>query len=163
MQKNVSSLEVIKLVGIKTRTCNKDEFNSNTARIMPCVQKYFQEQLSEKILNRINPNRTFCAYTEYENDYTGKYTFFIGEEVSEIINVPEYLDNLIIPQQEYIKFTTEAGSMPNIVINSWQEIWKMSSETLGGTRRYHTDFELYDVRSKDPTNAIVDIYIGIKS
>lgn len=51
--------------------------------------------------------------------------------------------------------------MPNIVIDSWQEIWQMSSSELGGSRNYHTDFEIYDKRASDPLNTIIDIHIGI--
>ena len=86
MQKVYSSLEEIKLVGIKIRTCNKDELESKTPKIMGCVQRYFQHQLSNRIANRANPLVTYCAYTEYESDYSGEYTFFIGEEVSLIDN-----------------------------------------------------------------------------
>lgn len=36
----------------------------------------------------------------------------------------------------------------------------MSSESLGGARSYRADFEIYDERSIDYKNTIVDIYIG---
>jgi predicted transcriptional regulator YdeE len=32
---------------------------------------------------------------------------------------------------------------------------------FGGKRAYIADFEVYDERSRDPDNTIVDIYIGI--
>ena len=54
------------------------------------------------------------------------------------------------------------GKFPNVVIDTWQKIWQMSDEELGGTRSYIADFEIYDERSYDPANAVVDIYIGLK-
>lgn len=38
----------------------------------------------------------------------------------------------------------------------------MSSDDFGGDRAYVADFEVYDQRAIDPTNASLDIYIGIK-
>ncbi len=161
MKKIYSSLEEIKLIGIKVRTSNKGELDSATAKIAPCVQKYFVQQISGNINNRLKPNATYCAYTDYESDYHGEYTFFIGEEVSSFSNTQEGLSTLVVPRQKYVKFTTESGAMPNIVINSWNQIWQMTPEDLGGTRAYYTDFEVYDQRAIDPQNTVLDIYIGI--
>ncbi len=163
MKKTHIDLPEIKLVGIKVRTSNKRECDPLKAKISPCVQRYFQQHLAEKIPHRKNPGTTFCAYSEYESDYTGEYTFYIGEEVSTFKDSPKELDTHIIPLQTYVKLTPPAGPMPTVVINAWQEIWKMPPETLGGQRRYATDFEVYDERAKDPQNVTVDIYIGLKT
>lgn len=162
MQKTIVELESMKLVGIKVRTNNRNEMDQSSAKIGPCVQKYFQQQLSKEIDNRKNPGKTFCAYTDYESDYTGNYTFFVGEEVVSLDSLSDGLTTLFIPPQNYAKFTTEAGSMPGVVINAWQKIWQMSVQDLGGARSYHTDFEIYDERAQDPQKTIVDIYIGIQ-
>lgn len=163
MQKTQTDFPEIKLVGIKVRTDNKRESDPLRARILPCVQRYFQQQLAEKIPHRKNPGTTFCAYGEYESDHTGEYTCYIGEEVSTFKDIPEGLETHIIPLQTYVKFTSPQGPMPTVVMNAWQEIWEMSPEALGGQRRYATDFEVYDERAKDPQNVIVDIYIGVKT
>ena len=152
----------IKLVGMTVRTNNKAEFDSETAKIGSCVQHYFQQQIADKIPHRKNPSTTFSVFTEYESDYTGEYTYFIGEEVNSIDHLPEGLESHSVPPQTYIKFTTGSGPMPNVVINAWQEIWKMSSEDLGGQRRYHTDFEVYDQRAADHQNIVLDVYVGIQ-
>ena len=39
----------------------------------------------------------------------------------------------------------------------------MTSDDLGGERRYSTDFEVYDERAANPQNAVLDIYVGIKA
>lgn len=52
--------------------------------------------------------------------------------------------------------------MPDVIVNSWKEIWKMSSDDLGGERAYRSDFEIYDERAQDHNNIVVDIYIGLK-
>ncbi len=161
MKKTITRLEGTQLIGIKVRTNNHNEFNLKTAKISAFVTKYFQEQWGDKIPNRKNPGTTLCAYTEYESDYTGDYTYFIGEEVNSVDHIPVGLDFLLIPAQTYVKFTTEPGPMPKVDIEAWRKIWSMSPDELGGIRSYKTDFEVYDERAHDPQNTVVDIYIGI--
>jgi predicted transcriptional regulator YdeE len=159
MQKSNTSLSEIKLVGIKVRTSNQAESNPETSKIASMAGKYFHNSISESIPNKNNPGITYIAYTEYDSNYQGDYTCFIGEKVSQFDNIPENLETHIIPAQNYIKFTTESGPMPNIVIGSWMEIWQM--QELEAQRSYKTDFEIYDSRAADPSNTILDIYIGI--
>ena len=128
------------------------------------MQRYFHGTLFDKILNRTKPGTTFCAYTDYESDYKGAYTYFIGEEVKAFDrNLPEEFQKLIIPEQHYAKFTTLPAPMPDVIVNAWKEIWKMPPKQLGGQRRYLTDFEIYDERAADHQNIVLDLYIGIKA
>lgn len=162
MKKEKAALPEIKLAGITARTNNANEADPSLAKITPTVQRWFQENLSAKIPHGVNPGRTFCAYTEYESDFRGDYTFFVGEEVSSFDGLPAGVKALAVEAQDYAKFTTNSGPMPDIVIAAWQEIWQMTPNDLEGQRRYSTDFEVYDGRAADPQNAVVDIYIGIK-
>lgn len=163
MQKTVSALEEIKLVGIKTRTNNKQIFEQNTAtnKIAETVAKYFHNGLAEKIQHRKNPGTTFCVYAEYESDVNGDYTYFIGEEVTSFDDLPPGFEKLIIPAQAYAKFTNQAGPMPDVCIDMWKKIWNMNDAELGGKRAYIADFEIYDARSADHNDAVLDIYIGV--
>lgn len=162
MKKTALERQEIKLVGISIRTNNKQESDPSKAKISPCIQRFFQEGIPGKIANRKAPNTMYCAYTDYESDHTGDYTFFVGEEVSDFDKaLPAGMQKLVIPKQKYTKFTTPSGPMPGIVINAWQTIWNMSSKELGGERNYKTDFQLHDVRAVDPHNAVIDLYIGI--
>lgn len=167
MQKTSVNLGDIQLIGLKARTNLANEINPATSKIMQLVGQYFSEKIYFNIPNRLNknqetPNRTFCAYTEYAGDYTADYTFFIGEEVTNLETIPETLSGLQIPAQHYTKFTTQPGPMPATVINAWQQIWLMSDKDLGGKRMYHTDFEIYDERAADPLNTVLDVYIGLQ-
>ncbi len=53
--------------------------------------------------------------------------------------------------------------MPDVVKNAWQKIWHLKDAELGGKRRYHADFEIYDERASDLTHQclVLDLYIGI--
>ena len=162
MQKELITMPEIKLVGICVRTSNEQELDKMKGNIFPCVQKYFHQGMAEKISNRKRPGTTFCAYTDYETDHNGEYTYFIGEEVSSFNDLlTEGFQQLVIPKQQYAKFTTNPAPMPDVIVNAWKEIWEMSSKQLGGHRSYKTDFEIYDERAADHQNIVLDLYIGI--
>lgn len=168
MQKTTLTLPKKTLVGITARTNNATESDESglKGRIWPCVQRYFGGQLANNIPNRSNPGVTLCAYTEYESDHTGDYTYFIGEEVTSVdaSTLPEGLAIIEVPAQTYVKFTTDPGDMPAVIRNAWFEIWSMDDKAFGDTRSYRTDFELYDERAATPDHRgiVLDIFIGIE-
>jgi predicted transcriptional regulator YdeE len=162
MQKTVTELPEIKLLGILCRTNNTAEMNISSAKIAPTIQKYFRQAVGEEIPNRKNPGTTYCVYTDYESDFTGDYTYFIGEEVKFVGDSMEGFSSIIIPAQNYAKFTSKPGIMPEVCIDMWQNIWKMESEELKGKRAYLADFEVYDKRALDPSKTVLDIYLGVK-
>lgn len=61
-----------------------------------------------------------------------------------------------------MKFTSNPGKMPAVCIDMWQNIWKMNEAGLGGKRAYIADFEVYDQRSQNPKQTVLDIYIGVQ-
>lgn len=162
MQKIITTLPEIKLVGITARTKLASEMNLATAKIGATVQKYFQMNLPEKIQNRKKPGITYCVYTNYESNFAGEYTYFIGEEVGSFDDLLEDFETLVIPAQNYTKFTTESGAMPVVCISAWQKIWTMTSAEFGNERAYIADFEVYDERALDHKNTVLDIYVGLK-
>lgn len=161
MKKSNESLSEIKLVGITARTSNSLEANQKTAKIGQTIGNYFENNLSQKIGNRIKPGTTYCAYTEYETNENGQYTYFVGEEVNSLDEIPGGFEALIIPASNYIKFECGPGGMPIVCIDAWKRIWNMQEADLGGKRAYIADFEIYDERAKDYGNTILDIYIGV--
>jgi predicted transcriptional regulator YdeE len=164
MNKTADQLPEIKLVGITCRTSNAKIFEADpsTNPIVITIQKYMQDNLASRIQSRVNPGRTFCVFTDYESDFTGDYTYLIGEEVTSFDETPDGFEKLTIPAQDYTKFTNEPGPMPDVCIDMWQKIWKMDESDFGGKRAYIADFEIYDERSADHKNTVLDIYIGIK-
>ena len=162
MQKTVTELPEIKLLGILCRTNNTAEMNISSAKIAPTIQKYFRQAVGEEIPNRKNPGTTYCVYTDYESDFTGDYTYFIGEAVKFVGDSMEGFSSIIIPAQNYAKFTSKPGIMPEVCIDMWQNIWKMKSGELGGKRAYLADFEVYDKRVLDPSKTVLYIYVGVK-
>lgn len=162
MNKELTSKSEIKLVGLSARTNNKNEMNPASSKIGELATRFWSQNIASKIANRKNPGVTLAVYTDYESDEHGDYTYFIGEEVGSFDNIASSMQTLIIPAANYQKFTTSNGSMPQVVIQAWQQIWKMSADDFGGKRTYRADFEVYDERAQDPTHTSLDIYIGIK-
>jgi len=162
MNKTITTLPAIKLVGITTRTSNALELSPETSKIGTTMQKFFASGMQAQIIERKNPGTVFAIYTNYESDETGHYTYFLGEEVNDFKNIQQGFETLAIPAQTYVKFTSDPGKMPTVCINMWQNIWKMKAADLGGVRVYIADFEVYDQRSQNPEAAVLDIYIGIQ-
>lgn len=163
MKKQNEKLGEITLVGFTARTNNTNEMNPEKSKIAALAGSYWANQEANSIEHRTAPNVTYSVYTNYESDEHGEYTYFIGEQVDSLEGQDlEKYETITIPASSYTKFTTEAGPMPDVVIGAWQEIWQMNKEDFGGERAYIADFEVYSSKAADPTNAIIDIYIGIK-
>lgn len=162
MKKELANKSEINLVGLIVRTNNKNEMNPHTSKIGELAARFWAQNIANQMPHRKNPGVTFSVYTEYASDEHGDYTYFIGEEVSSFENLPSGLQKLTIPAATYQKFTTPSGQMPAVVINAWQQIWKMTAQDFGGNRAYLADFEIYDQRASDPANTSLDIYIGLK-
>lgn len=162
MQKTETSLPELKLIALTCRTSLQYEMDPSSGKIPGMLQQYFGNQSAEKIPHRLKPGVTYCVYTNYESDYTGEYDYFVGEVVSSFENIPEGFSTLTIPAQHYVKITAGPGSMPQVCIQTWQEIWATSPQALGGERNYFADFEVYDERAAVPANTTLDIYVGIK-
>jgi predicted transcriptional regulator YdeE len=157
MQKEMLYIDEMKLVGLKTNTCNQDEADPKKAKIGDLIMnQYYGKGLPDKINSKKNPGKTFGIYTNYESDHTGQYTYFVGEEVEYISDNTSDLVSQIIQCGTYVKFTTSHGEMPQVLIDAWQQIWQMDESDLGGKRNYKTDFEIYNQNS-------AEIYIGINS
>lgn len=162
MNKKITALPAIKLVGIAVRTSNAQEMSLETAKIGLAMQKFFDGGMQEKICARKRPGTLFAVYTDYESDEHGQYTYFFGEEVYDFDEVPQGFEMLTIPMQTYVKFTSDAGKMPDVCMNLWKKIWNMQALELGGVRSYIADFEVYDARSQNPQQTVLDLFIGLK-
>ena len=161
-----------KIVASSARTSFNNESSSDDAQISSIVSSYFSSGLSEKVLHKQHPGTVIDGFMEYEAAhqhgcfYDGAYSYFIGEEVSDFGNTnyeSVNLKKIVIPSGNYVKFTTIEGLMPNIIIDAWHTIWKMTEEELGGKRAYLIDFQVFGEKSRNPEQASIEIYIGVVS
>ena len=163
MNKTKERLEGLILIGLTARTNNANETNPEKSKIAKLAGEYWSQQIGNQFKHRLNPGVTYSVYTDFESDENGEYTYFVGEVVSTLEDQDlDKFKTVSLPASAYMKFTTNPGSMPDVVIQAWQDIWKMSPSDFDGERSYVADFEVYDKKASDPKNAIVDIYIGLK-
>ena len=142
-----------KLVGIKldSKTTNQNKQSSKDCGEL--WQKFEKDRIFEVIPEELS-NEVYAVYFDYVQDETTPYSYFIGCKVDKNSKTPEELEELIIPAQQYKKFTAK-GVMTGCVTETWKEIW-----TSDIKRNFGYDFEIYDERSQDWSNAEVDIYIS---
>ncbi len=149
------------IIGIAARTNNAREM-SGTGVIGAQWQRFLQEGVLDKIPNRADAT-IYALYTGYASDRNRDYDYVLGARVTSPNEVPAGMVLKHVPAGRYAVVTSDKGPGFQVVPVAWQRVWKMEDDgSLGGTRAYLTDFEVYDQRARDPQAAQVDIYTGLK-
>jgi predicted transcriptional regulator YdeE len=148
------------VIGIEARTNNSQESGSDGA-----IPKQWQRLFMEGVLDRI-PDRLdqsiIAVYTNYASDWNGDYTYILGARVRPGTKVPAGMVAVNVPVGKYIEFVSARGPAPQVVPETWKQIWTYFHEPGGvPPRAYQADFERYEEMS-DPNNVQVRIYIGVK-
>ena len=151
---NSIELEETKLVGLalKGKTSNINEQSGVDCGNL--WQEFEKGNYADLIPSKLT-DEILAVYHEYEGDHTQPFSYFIGCKVESDIVVPDGLETLTIPKGTYQKIDAK-GKMPDCVANAWKEVWISDIP-----RSYKMDFEVYDERSKDWSNAEVDIYLSV--
>lgn len=159
-QPEIVQKEEIKVIGIAVQTSNEAEA-TGAGKIPGLWQRYFEQQIENRIPNQCEANVMMGLYTEYENEIYGSYLVIIGKPVNEVAQLPEGMVAKTIPAGTYAVFTTRKGAIFEVVVEAWQHIWQWFSESEM-KRTFTGDYELYDENSIDPHQAEVKIYIAIE-
>ena len=151
---NTVELEEAKLVGLAliAKTTNINEQSSIDCGNL--WQEFEKGKYAEIIPNKLT-DEILAVYHQYEGDHTKPFSYFIGCKVKADADVPPGLVTLTIAKGTYQKIDAK-GKMPDCVINAWKEVWATNIP-----RSYQMDFEVYDERSKDWSNAEVEVYISV--
>jgi predicted transcriptional regulator YdeE len=150
MQHNTEHQKKKFFIGLELRTNNEECSSAMPAH----KEKFFKENTPLKIPNKVNGN-ILALYTDYEGDYTKPYSWILGCEVSSLDQIPEGLVGKVIPESNYVVFTTQ-GEFPQGLIAAWQAIWKANLH-----RSYTSDFEVYRSDFDPQKNPQVKVYIAI--
>jgi len=142
-----------KLIGLKLENRTNNENGQSSIDCGNLWQKFEKENFAERIPDKLS-DEIYAVYFDYESDHTKPFSYFIGCKVQIGTHTPQDMVDLIIPAGSFIKVIAK-GKMPDCVANSWKDIWNSSIE-----RAYKYDFEIYDDRSKDWSNAEVDIFVS---
>jgi predicted transcriptional regulator YdeE len=146
-------LDAFTIIGISVRTTNKDGQSAND--IGQLWQQFIGENLVARIPGKLS-SEIYCIYTDYESDFTGAYTTYIGCRVDPAAAVPEGFVRKDIPQANYQRIESR-GKLPDCVAESWMAIWQSEID-----RAYLADFDVYGEGCKDPQNAMVEIYLSVR-
>ena len=148
------------VVGIKTRTLNRDEMGPN-GKIPKLWQEFYASQVLGRIPNRAD-HKVVVLYYDYESDKDGQYTYLIGARVPSAGTVPEGMTTKHVPAGKYAVFSSEAGPVPKIVVETWMRIWAVTADQPGGNRSYLVDYEVYDEKIMNSDRSHVDVFVGVK-
>ncbi|KQS35374.1 GyrI-like domain-containing protein [Pedobacter sp. Leaf194] len=148
-------MENFKIIGISTETTNQN--NQAASDLGKLWQQFYLEEIFNKIPNK-ESNDIYAVYTDYESDYTGKYTAIIGQRVSTLNIIPDGLVGREITNEKLLKYKAK-GEMPQAVVAIWKEIWE---DNIALYRTYNADFEVYSERSQQGADSEVEIYLGVR-
>ena len=151
----MENIENFKIIGIETKTTNQNEKASKD--IGKLWGEFFSLNVPSKIVNKESDD-IYAIYTDYESDYTGKYTCVIGMRVNSLEQIPNDLIGREFKNDKYQKFIAK-GEMPNAVVKTWKEIWSKDKEL---NRKYTADLEIYGKNSQNGKNSEVSIYIAMQ-
>ncbi|WP_263354278.1 GyrI-like domain-containing protein [Acidicapsa acidisoli] len=150
----------IYVAGFQVRTSNAKEMSGN-GEIGKLWMRFFQQNLAEQMPNRIGQT-LMVVYSGYASDEKGEYDYLLGAPVTSADGIPATLTVRQIPAGQYAVITTAQGPAAEVVPSAWKHIWAMSPSELGGQRTFLIDYEIYDQRSAAPTNAQVEIHVGLR-
>lgn len=149
----MQNIATFKLIGLKL---NGKTTNKNGQSGVDCGnlwQQFERENFADRIPGKLS-DEVYAVYFDYQGDHTQPFSYFIGCKVKMDTEPPEGTDSLVVPSGNFIKVIAK-GTMPDCVAGSWKHIWDSQID-----RAYSYDFEVYDARSKDWSNAEVDIYVS---
>ncbi|MEZ2414520.1 GyrI-like domain-containing protein [Muriicola sp. E247] len=150
MEQNLADFKVI---GISIESTNEGE--KSIEEMGKLWGKFYSDGISEKIPNKESDD-IYSIFTDYESDYTGKYTAIIGHKVKSLDDIPDGLVGRKFEGGKYTKLTAK-GEMPDAILDIWKKVWKEDKELK---RRYTVDFEVYGEKSQNGKESEVDVFIA---
>ena len=141
------------VIGISVRTTNENgQAGTDIVRLW---ERFVTEKIVDKIPNKVD-GTIYSIYTDYESDHTKPYTTILGCEVTNTNSIPKGMVAKTIMDADYSKFTAKGDLTKGVVYKEWTKIWHTKLE-----RTYSADFEVYSEKSQNPTDAEVEIFVGI--
>ena len=143
------------VIGVPLRTAYKTAAKD----IPPFWESFLSDRIAERIPGK-KSDAIMAVYTDYEKGKEGAYTLIIGLPVLSLTEIPDGMVGITIPEGKFAQIEVK-GDIKTAIPAAWQSIW--DDEKLEEQRAYTFDYEVYDERAADPNNAIVDIFLALKS
>jgi len=142
MQPVVVTTDAFPVVGVRTRTTHRIEAVTQTARIPVLWRRFFVDDVSAKIPERLPVSDVIAVYTDYENDDHGPYSLLIGHKVGTLDRTPKGMAGVLVPAGRYLCFTAN-GPLPETSVAAWQEIRQFFALSHEYERAYTVDYEVH--------------------
>jgi predicted transcriptional regulator YdeE len=152
MDVKLREVQPFSVSGLQVRTRNAAEQQLDTARIGPMWERFFVEDIFDKIAHKQPDSFMYGVYSNYESDASGHFDVTAGVAVTA---PSEGFAQIQVEGGDYLVFSAK-GAMPDSVIQAWGFIWAYFEDNPQVRRKFATDFEVYT----GPESAAV--YIGIQ-
>jgi predicted transcriptional regulator YdeE len=141
----IHEMAALEVTGPTLRTNNMNE--REQPKIPAFWQNFFASGTVQQLIGDKEPSALYVVYTEYESDYMGDYTMFLGFNSEEVIG--DEFKTCKVPAGRYAMFVAESHED---LLATWVEIWNAPLK-----RVYKADFQVHDMAT-----GIVKIYVGIE-
>lgn len=135
-------IRAFRVAGIAVRTRNSDEMNPETSRIGGLWDRFFSESWEHKLPRPGADGRIFGVYSAYESNEHGAFDVTAGVDAPEGADIAGGAKTVEIEAGDYLVFHGQ-GTMPQMVIDAWGEVWRYFGDNPQIRRRFTTDFEAY--------------------
>ncbi|ANI60319.1 GyrI-like domain-containing protein [Pseudomonas sp. GR 6-02] len=152
MDVKLREVQPFSVSGLQVRTRNAAEQQPDTARIGPMWERFFVEDIFDKIAHKQPDSFMYGVYSNYESDASGHFDVTAGVAVTA---PSEGFAQIQVEGGDYLVFSAK-GVMPDSVIQAWGFIWAYFEDNPLVRRKFATDFEVYT----GPES--VAVYIGIQ-
>ena len=142
-------IKKLMISGISITTNNKNEMNEETAKIAGLWDDYSENNVYSGTHDKANNSSMYGVYSNYTSDVNGDYDVTVGVEVTKNKKA------IVIEDEKYLVFKKE-GELPQVVIDTWKEIWDYFENNDEYKRKYSIDFEHYTKEDE------IEIYISIE-
>lgn len=143
MTPSVVQVPAFSVAGIAVRTCNRDEMVPERARIGALWDRFFSESWARRLPGPGADGRLYGVYSVYESDEHGAFDVTAGVSAAVQADPPVGTACVQVLPGDYLVFHRE-GTMPQMVIDAWGDVWRYFEANPGVQRSFRTDFELYE-------------------
>lgn len=149
------TIKPFKLIGIAVKTTN--EGGKASTDIAELWQQFLSEELVNHIPNKVD-NEILSLYTDYQGDHTQPYTAILGCKVTSLNSIPDTMIGKSFEGGIYVKTTAKGDLTQGLIVNHWSKIFEM-----GLDRSFVADFEVFDEKAQNPSDAEVAFFVGVKN
>tara|TARA_B100001063_G_scaffold68819_1_gene62901 strand:+ start:12102 stop:12548 length:447 start_codon:yes stop_codon:yes gene_type:complete len=142
-------IKKLMISGISITTNNKNEMDEATSKIPTLWDDYEEKNAYSATHDKANNSSIYGVYNNYTSDVNGDYDVTVGVEVTKSKKA------IVIEDEKYLVFKKE-GELPQVVIETWKEIWDYFENNDEYKRKYSVDFEHYTKENE------IEIYISIE-